>query len=105
MAVSAAEAGETGAWERRLSVRKPARADASAGLPAPDAHEYSAAERDVLDLVQNAARRLEAERDAIAQKLETELRRLTPQAPDIDAPIAAARLDLRQIAGRLGPEL
>ena len=105
MPASAADIAETGAWERRFNIKKRARADAQAGVPAPDAHDLSAAERDVVDAIDAAARRVESGRDAITRRLETELRRLAPIAPDIETPIAAARLDLRQIAGRLGPDL
>jgi hypothetical protein len=105
MTAHAADIAETGAWERRFNIKKRARADGQAGAPPADARDLSAAERDVIAAVEDAARRVESEREAIARRLETELRRLTPAAPDIETPIAAARLDLRQIAGRLGPDI
>jgi hypothetical protein len=104
MAFTTVEPAETGAWEKRLNVRKRARADGAAGVPSADAREWSAAERDIISAVDGARRLIETERSEVAAKLESELRRLAPAAIDLETPIAEARLDLKQIQGRFAPE-
>ena len=86
--------------ERRLNIKKRARADGQAGAPAQTATDLSVPEQDVLAAVDGARRPIEAERAALAQRTEADLRRLTPPGPDIEGPIAAARLDLAKVRGR-----
>ncbi len=105
MSVTIAEPADAGAWERRLNVKKRARADGQAGVPAPEAQDWSAPEREILNLVDAARQRIEAERANLAARTEAELRRFAADPPDIEAPLAAARLDLKQIAGRFSAEV
>lgn len=92
------------AWAKGLDVRGRARADAARGVPPVEAAEPGAFEHEVSQLQARERARLEAERTALKQDAERQLRRLAPSAPDLASPVAAARLTLAQIEGRAAPD-
>lgn len=86
--------------ERRLAVRRRARADGAAGRPEADAVSIPA-EQDIIDAVELERAKLLRERTSIAASLEQGWRRLASSADEIEMHAAAARLSLRQMEGRL----
>lgn len=90
--------------ERKLDVRRRARADAANGAPALEAHDLSALERDVLARAGAAQARFAAARLSAAQALEAKLRRLAPGPVDLDGPAASATLEIARVEGRAKPD-
>lgn len=87
--------------EKRLSLRKRARADAAANLPRHDAQDLSDTERAVLDAVADERARLDQSRSDARAEAERRLRALSPTPQDFAGPALDARLALKQTAGRL----
>ena len=71
--------------ERRLGLRKRARADGAAGRPAVDDDLPTAVEQDIAAAIDATAAPLLAERAQIAAQLELSLRRLAPTTTDFGA--------------------
>lgn len=90
--------------EQRLALRRRAREDAARDFPPADADEISPAERAVVETVAAGRTPLETARQALKADTERTLRGLLPPAPDLAGPTLAARLALRQAAGRLAHE-
>ena len=86
--------------DKRLGIRKRARADAAADQPGDDAAGLSQTERDILDAVMTERARLDAARNDAKADAERRLRALAPAAADISGPTLEARLALRQAASR-----
>ncbi|MGE0044235.1 MAG: hypothetical protein AB7J28_14675 [Hyphomonadaceae bacterium] len=91
-------------WARRFDVRARGRADGAADAPAPEEAGPSAYEREIADAMARERASLEGERSAVRDEAERAFRRLSPAAPDIEGPLAEARLTLAQIEGRAAPE-
>ena len=87
--------------EKRLNLRRRARADAALNLPRHDAVDLSTAELAVLDEVAGEAARLNDARNQAKAEAERRLRALAPGPQDFAGPALEARLALKQIAGRL----
>lgn len=96
----AGAAAEAATLERRLAVRRRARADGAAGRPHEDSVE-APVEKEIVDAIDTERGKLLRERDAIAATLEQGWRRLIDGADDIGLHAGAARLSLRQMEGRL----
>ena len=101
-AVQAAQAALAGLQAQAL-LR--ARQDGAAGSPHSAAGEWSATERDVLEILAAQRLRHDAARRAVATQLEGDLQRLAPPSFTAGGNSNDAQLELRLIAGRLGPEL
>lgn len=97
----AGAAAEAATLERRLSVRRRARADGAAGRPPESSDGPSGVEDDIAAAIDRECATLLREREAISTALEQGYRRLTAPADEIDMHAAAARLSLRQMEGRL----
>lgn len=91
----------TTALEKRLNLRRRARADAALNLPRHDAADLSAAELAVLEEVAGEAARLNDARNQAKAEAERCLRVLAPGPQDFAGPALEARLALKQVAGRL----
>lgn len=91
--------------ERKLDVRRRARADGARNDPAPEACDIAACEQEILAAVSGAHARFAQARAEAAQALEAKLRRMPLETAAFDAPLARARLELRRIAGRERPAL
>ncbi len=90
--------------ERRLGVKRRARADAAAGRPGDD--DLAAdAEAEIQAAVDAECAPLLAERIGVAQRLETLLRRYAPPAADFALLTGQSRLPLAQIETRRRSEL
>jgi len=97
----AGAAAEAATLERRLAVRRRARADGAAGRPPESSDGPSGVEDDITAAIERERATILREREAIATALEQGYRRLTAPADEIDMHAAAARLSLRQMEGRL----
>ncbi len=95
---------DLGVLDKRLRVRVRARADAAGGRPGAEEEDLSGVEREVLSAVASALERIEAARAGLARACEQRLRRLAPPPADFEGPFTQARLALRQIEGRAGPD-
>jgi hypothetical protein len=102
IAVQAAQAALAG-LQAQAALR--ARQDGALGNPDPGAGEWSATEREVLEILAAQRLRHDAARRAVAAQLEADLQRLAPPAFAAGGHSSDAQLELRLIAGRLGPEL
>ncbi len=91
----------TAALEKRLNLRRRARADAALNLPRHDDADLSAAELSVLEEIAGEAARLNDARSQAKAEAERRLRALAPGPQDFAGPALEARLALKQIAGRL----
>lgn len=96
----AGAAAEAAILERRLAVRRRARADGAAGRPDADAVAVPA-EQEIIDTIDQERAKLLRDRASIATNLEQGWRRLATSADEIEMHAAAARLSLRQMEGRL----
>lgn len=91
------------ALDRRLSLRKRARADAASELPAPDSTTLSPAERAVLDAMAPSYAEIERRRRDIAAQTESALRAAQPTTVDCSSgAVLDARLALKQVEARVG---
>jgi hypothetical protein len=81
-----------------------AREDGARGAPAADSNDWSTAEQQILETLVRQRRLAEARRAAIAEKVEQELRAASAAPFDPASACAGARIELRTIAGRYGPE-
>ena len=95
----------TATLERRLGIRKRARADGAAGRPKVDEDGPSAAELEIAAAIDAERAPLLAERALIAAQLEQTLRRATPSATDFALAASQSLLPLRQIEARHRSEL
>lgn len=89
------------ALDKRLSVRKRAREDAARNLPRQDANELSAVELAILEAVAAERRLVDEARGEAKAETERRLRTLAPTPQDFSGPALDARLELKQVAGRL----
>jgi len=96
----AGAAAEAATLERRLAVRRRARADGAAGRPDAEARSIPA-EQEIIDAIDQERGKLLRDRASIATSLEQGWRRLATSADEIEMHSAAARLSLRQMEGRL----
>ncbi|MDX2234695.1 MAG: hypothetical protein NW200_09365 [Hyphomonadaceae bacterium] len=103
LATTASTTALTASIERRLGLRRRARADGAAGKPGPD--DASDAEADIAAAILAEQAPLLAERIGIAQRLETVLRRHAPPSTDFALLAAQSRLPMAQIETRRRSEL
>ena len=92
------------ALDRRLNLRKRAREDAARNLPRQDAHDLSAAELAVVEVVAAERGRVDQARNLAKVEAERRLRALAPTPQDFAGPALDAQLALKQGAGRLAPD-
>jgi len=90
----------TASLERRLGIRRRARADAADGRPPLDDDAPSPAEHEIRAAIEADAAPLLAERLGVAARLEQALRRHTAPAADFALLAAQARLPLQQVEAR-----
>jgi hypothetical protein len=89
------------ALDRRLGLKKRARADAARNLPRPESDDLSAAEQSVIEAVGGERARIDQIRNEARADAERRLRTLAPAPQDFAGPALDARLALKQTAGRL----
>ena len=92
------------ALDKRLQIRRRARADAAQGLPRADAIHLSETERAVLDAITVERAKLDLEIAALSSETERRLRALAPSRQDFASPVLEARLSLKQIEGRVAED-
>lgn len=91
----------TSALDKKLSLRKRARADAERNLPRHDSTDLSETELAVIDAVAGERGRVDQSRHEAKAEAERTLRALSPTPQDFAGPALDARLALKQAAGRL----
>lgn len=89
------------ALDRRLGLRKRARADGAANLPAPEAEALSRTEQAILDALAPARADLDRQRRDAAAQTEGALRAAQPAMFEADGAVLDARLALKQVEARL----
>lgn len=103
LAPSASTNAMSAALERRLGLKRRARADAAAGRPGMD--EPCLAETDIRAAIATECAPLLAEQLAVSQRLEAMLRRHAPTPTDFALLASASRMPLAQIETRRRSEL
>ena len=89
------------ALDKRLGLKRRARADAARNLPRHDAEDLSEAELAVIEAVAGERGRIDQARNDAKADAERRLRTLAPAPQDFSGPALDARLALKQTAGRL----
>lgn len=89
------------ALEKRLGLRKRARADGARNQPRPDAHDLSDAENEIVATVGAERAQVDAERVHARAEAEQRLKALAPTPQDFSGPALEAKLALKQASGRL----
>lgn len=96
----AGAAAEAATLERRLAIRRRARADGAAGRPDTDSATIPV-EQEIIEAIDAERARLLRDRASIASSLEQGWRRLSDSAEEVSLHASAARLSLRQMEARL----
>jgi hypothetical protein len=93
-----------GALDKRLELSRRGRSDGAANLPGGDAAEWSATEQSIVAAFAAERARIDEARAAARGEAERRLRVLAPKAQDFSAAANDARLEMRQIEGRVSHE-
>jgi hypothetical protein len=89
------------ALDKRLNLRKRARADGAQNLPRHDAADLSAIELEIVNAAAAERGRVDQARLEAKAEAERRLRALAPTPQDFSGPALDARLALKQVAGRV----
>jgi hypothetical protein len=87
--------------DKRLNLKKRARADGAQNLPRHDAEELSAIELEIINAAGAERSRVDQTRLEAKAEAERRLRALAPTPQDFSGPALDARLALKQVAGRV----